>query len=138
MRSPLFAAAILAVALVGCKGREAQVPGTWSSNALTMTFKDDKSFEGNAGMLKIGGKWRFADDKVWTKTETVNGQPVAAFVKQLEANPMIAEMIKKSGKNIDEELKKEGQLTLDKDGKTLVAKDPASGQSVTLTKSETK
>jgi hypothetical protein len=140
MRAYVAVVVLSSLVVAGCKSRESQVVGNWSGGGLGFEFQADKKFTATApGNAKLAGEWSFADDTVKATTKTVNGQSPDEFVKklkeQLKGNPIMAQMGDQINSMADN-ISKPVQMTLSEDAKTLTLKNPAGGNDVKLTKTE--
>jgi hypothetical protein len=132
---PLTAAALVAVAAVGCKPKpEDQVVGTWSGmGSGSVTINKDKTWTANMptapGMPgDIKGSWTIEGNTLNMKFDTIGGQPVQTIVD------LVKKMSPKDAPKADE-LLKGLQVQLSEDGKSLASSNAGpNGSKLTLTK----
>jgi|GEM_PF-1837986 len=145
-------AIVLALLLVGCGNKEAQVVGKWKVKTLpnlsnvpnaalaqsmlsgvTYEFKADKHFTTSVpaagAMGEAEGTWSLSGDTITMTTTKAAGQDAATLKKMIDANPQAKAMLAKEG-NGDPFNK---TATLGGDGKTLTMKS-SQGASMTLEK----
>jgi hypothetical protein len=140
----------MALVVVGCKNKEANLPGNYTATlsntgasandpmakmmeqvigSSTLELKEDKTFKMTMGPAPLEGKWTFAGDTVTLNTETIMGMPVDQFsqtAKQQAAKSGQSGMLSKAG-----DAKQPMVMKLGDDGKLTV--QAQSGQPTTAT-----
>lgn len=143
VKALLIVAALASALLVtGCQSAESKVVGKWKgpNNMGGFELKADKTFTSDPP-LQVAGTWKLEDKNVLLATSSVQGKSVKQFMDDTRAAAAKAnapkEMVEQQLKMLESTLK-EMKMQVGEDGKTMSFTDPASKQSVTLTKEESK
>jgi hypothetical protein len=108
----------LGLLLAGCKNKETQAVGNWTTpDGTTLNLAADKKWAGQSGPIAFTGTWKMDGDDVVVTALTMGGKPIAEVKANLQrANNLIR---RPEGKKLYDSLDKPDYYTLAADGKTM-------------------